>query len=110
MPWSVDPLSHVYVRHGEKGELGPTIRALNTGDAPLIAAYRTHAPALAAEVRRLRAAVEYRPGLPTYEDVLAHREQVPECTWQIRYKNKPEAWPEFRRRSPSMQEIGSPSS
>lgn len=22
-PWSVDPISHVYVRHGERGECGP---------------------------------------------------------------------------------------
>lgn len=41
-------------------------------DARLIAAYRTAAPELAREVQRLRAAVAYRPGLPTPDQVRAH--------------------------------------
>lgn len=52
-PWSVDPIDGVYVRHGKHGELGPTIRALNKGDAPFIAAARFDVPVLAEEVLRL---------------------------------------------------------
>ena len=50
-------------------------RGLRTFNAHLIATYRIAAPKLAREVVRLRGAtttVEYRPGLPTAEQVQAH--------------------------------------
>jgi len=54
---------------------------------------------LFAAVQRLRAALDvpYRPGLPSVEAVRAHQQRVPLGAWQIRYPDRPDAWPEWRQ-------------
>lgn len=49
-------------------------RVTDEANASLIATYRTAAPELAREVQRLQAAVAYRPGLPSMEQVRAHHD------------------------------------